>query len=234
MRPAETHSRAARRLPPPLVAFCLLLALGAGENSRAQSGRRVPRTTDSRAARADDAVAPAESPSPPPPKSPAEDAPRFSVVIAGRINSDEADERAKVILASFLKRLKDAPNVTSAYAGEMKREQATKRAQGEREAFVVHVELETDHVQGWKVLMSTPDLIVKYQVFAPGTGKSKMKGRVYFQPAGGARARKESWPGDPPIKMTPEAAGIEVAERVLAWLVEHRLYETPRVIGSRQ
>ena len=233
MRPAETHSRAAKSLPPPLVAFCLLLALGAGESSRAQSGRRVPRTTDGRAARAYDAAPPAESPSPPP-KSPAESAPKFSVVVAGRINSGEGDERANVILASLLKRLKDAPNVTTAYAGEMKRAQATRRAQGEQEAFVVHVELETDHVQGWKVLMSTPDLIVKYQVFAPGTGKSKMKGRVYFQPAGGARARKESWPGDPPIKMTPEAAGIEAAERVLAWLVEHRLYETPRVVGGKQ
>ena len=212
------------------MAFCLLLALGANETARAQSGRRVPRA-DGRAARTDEAPAPAE---PSPPKAAAEKAPQFSVLVAGRVDIDKEDERAKVILASFLKRLKDAPNVTSAYAGEMKREQATKRARGEREAFVVHVELETDHVQGLKILMSTPDLIVKYQVFEPVTGKRKMKGRVYFQPAGGARARKEEWPGDPPIKMTPEAAGIEAAERVLAWLADHRLYETPKAEGFRQ
>jgi len=220
-------------LRPSLVSFCLLLALGADAPTRAQSGRRVPRT-DGRAPRAEETPAATPAPSPPATRPAETNAPKFSVLVAGRVERVKEDERAHVILASFLKRLKDAPNVTAAYAGEMKREQATKRARDEREAFVVHVELETDHVQGMKILMSTPDLIVKYQVFAPETGQQKAKGRVYFQPAGGARARKENWPDGPPIKMTPEAAGIEAAERVLAWLVEHRLLETKPIVGRRQ
>ncbi|HYP52453.1 MAG TPA: hypothetical protein VEQ42_02875, partial [Pyrinomonadaceae bacterium] len=179
------------------------------------------------------AATPAESPAPATSNARAERAPEFSLVVAGRVDDERTSEQANVILASFLKRLKDAPNVAAAYAGEMKRDEAERRAKEESASFVVLVELEMDRVQDGRIVLRTPDLVVKYQIFAPATGRSKAKGKVFFQPAGGARARKDRWPDGPPIKMTPEAAGIEAAERVLNWLAAARLEETRKSGGVR-
>lgn len=233
----HTDTRARARPAIHFLAFGLLVALGANASVRAQSGRR-PTRPDTRASRPTDAPAPVATPAESPAPTAAANArtasaPEFSLVVAGRVEDGQTSEQANVILASFLKRLKDAPNAAAAYAGEMKREQAEGRAKGEREAFVVLVELEMDRVQDGRIILSTPDLVVKYQVFEPTTGRTKMKGKVYFQPAGGARARKERWPDGPPIKMTPEAAGIEAAERVLGWLAANRLEESRKQGGVR-
>jgi hypothetical protein len=55
-------------------------------------------------------------------------------------------------------------------------------------------------------------------VLAPHTGKRQTKGKVYFQGIGGGRMRKSGWPNGTPIRITPEAAGIEAADGLYFWL----------------
>jgi hypothetical protein len=57
-----------------------------------------------------------------------------------------------------------------------------------------------------------------YSVFRPHTGKEQTKGKVYYQGVGGGRLRKSEWPTGTPIRITTEAAGIEAAEQLHAWL----------------
>ena len=121
------------------------------------------------------------------------------------------------ITASFVKRLNEYQTVTGKWIGELNRNEAIKRAQSEADAFVVFVQFDVDRVQRGTVVLNTPDLQVKYYVFAPHSGEQKLKGKIYYQAIGGAKLRKENWPNGPAIKITPEATGIELAERVFHW-----------------
>ncbi|MGH9906044.1 MAG: hypothetical protein ACRD8U_10755 [Pyrinomonadaceae bacterium] len=60
---------------------------------------------------------------------------------------------------------------------------------------------------------------VKYYVYAPATGKLMTEGKIYYQSIGGGGARSDNWPSGPPIKITAEATGLEVAERLHDWLL---------------
>jgi len=93
------------------------------------------------------------------------------------------------------------------------------RAREQAESFVVLLQFEIDNFQEGRLVLNSPDLEVKYFIFAPGSGELKTKGKVYYQAIGGAKMRKDNWPNGPPIKITVEAAGIEAAERVHDWLL---------------
>lgn len=123
------------------------------------------------------------------------------------------------IYTSFLKRLNEFTNVSGTSIGDVSRQQAILRAQEEAESFVVLLHFEIDNFQEGRLVLNSPDLEVKYSIFAPGTGGLKSKGKVYYQAIGGAKMRKDNWPNGPPIKITVEAAGIETAERVHDWLL---------------
>lgn len=137
---------------------------------------------------------------------------QVKLLIACKIPDKDA---AELIRGYFLRRLNEASNVTASFVGKMARNEAQKRAQSEAEANVVWLEIETDNVQKGDIYFMTPDLAVKYQVFAPGTAQVKSKGKVYYQPANGARTRSGDWPSGTPVRITPEAAGIAAAELVL-------------------
>jgi hypothetical protein len=123
------------------------------------------------------------------------------------------------IYASFIKRLNEFLNVSGASIGEAKRQQAILRAREEDESLVVLLQFEIDNFQEGRLVLNSPDLEVKYFVFAPRSGELKTKGKVYYQAIGGAKARKDNWPTGTPIRITAEATGIEVAERVHDWLL---------------
>ncbi len=123
------------------------------------------------------------------------------------------------IYASFIKRLNEFPNVSGISIGDAKRQRAILRAREEAESFVVLLQFEIDNFQEGRLVLNSPDLEVKYFLFAPGTGQLKTKGKVYYQAIGGAKMRKDNWPNGPPIKITVEAAGIEAAERIHDWLL---------------
>lgn len=122
------------------------------------------------------------------------------------------------IYASVIKRLNEFTNVSGTAIGDLKREQVIKRAKAETESFVVLLQFDIDNIQNGKLVMNSPDLEVKYFVFAPHTGQQQLKGKLYYQAIGGAHGRRDTWPAGPPIKITVEAAGSEIAERVYAWL----------------
>ena len=122
------------------------------------------------------------------------------------------------IYASLIKRLNEFTNVSGTAIGELNRDQVIKRAKAEIESFVVLLQFDIDNVQNGKPVINSGDLEVKYFVFAPRTGEQQLKGKLYYQAIGGAHGRKDTWPAGPPIKITGEASGIEVAERLYAWL----------------
>ena len=126
-----------------------------------------------------------------------------------------------VIFASFIKRLNEFRNVNGSLIGEMTREHAAKRAQQETDAYIVLVQFAIDKYQGRKIVLDSPDLEIKYFVFAPLTLQPQLKGKVYYQAIGGGQRRKSNWPEDPPVKITVEAAGVEAAERLHDWLTEN-------------
>lgn len=122
------------------------------------------------------------------------------------------------IFASFVKQLNRYENIEAVSVGDIKEDQAVDRAKAEVEAFVVLIKFDIDSFQGGTIIMNSPDLKIDYSVLTPGTGKKQAKGKVYFQAIGGGRMRKSDWPNGTPIKITPEATGIEAADGLYFWL----------------
>jgi len=197
---------------------CLVLGLAMRESVSAQSGRRAPRTVPSTAL-------------PPPAVSTPEEevaarAKKFSelsypvhLLIARQVSSKHLTSE-DIIFSSFILRLKELPNIEGTLIGNLKRAAAAKRALSETDAYIVLLECEVDNFQGGKVIINSPDLEVKYYVFAPRDSKPRLKGKVYYQSMGGPQGRKANSPSDPPIRITAEAAGNEAAERLYFWLAE--------------
>src|SRR5258708_28090975 len=123
------------------------------------------------------------------------------------------------IFATFVKRLGEFTNVTAASLGDLKRENAIKRAKSETEAIVVLVQFDIDSFQHGTIILNSPDLDVRVLVFAPVTGQEKVKGKVYYKAVGGPMLKKDNWPNGTPIRITTEGVGIEAAEQVRDWLV---------------
>lgn len=196
------------------LSFALLIV--ATELVYAQSGRRAPRAEPSPKAAMPDKENDASQQTP---------LASTSQPVAHRMNLLVARQRSSkhlmsedTISASFLKRLNEFTGVTGSSLGELKREEAIKRARSEAESFVVLLQFEIDNFQEGRIVLDSPDLEVKYFVYAPRSGQLQTKGKVYYQAIGGAKIRKDNWPEGPPIKITAEAAGIETAERLHDWL----------------
>ena len=192
------------RVPLLLASLAILLTLIIGGAVAAQSGRRATRQ------RPTPEPMPIITPPPTPDPKKGRNLPNVPVIIAGRIGPKVTKARAEVIYNHFAIRLGDSMKVAS--VGLAKRDDAVERARGEAWPFVVFVEFEFESYRDGAVVFSSPDILVKYSVIDAQTGKSKANGRVYFQPNGAAERG-----GDAPVKITPEAAGEEVAERVLDW-----------------
>jgi hypothetical protein len=96
---------------------------------------------------------------------------------------------------------------------------AQARAKTEATAQVVIVTVDIDSYAGGTIILNSQDLEIEYFLFAPRSGKKLTQGKVYFQGVGSGRLRKSNWPNGTPVKMTPEAAGIEAAESLYQWLV---------------
>lgn len=200
-----------------LVALVLFQAFAA--TVAAQSGRRVSGTPTARAA--------IEIPTPQPLIDQLPLAVPFSrlyspvQLLIGKQPTSKHQPSEDVIFASFVKRLNEFRNVNGSLIGEMTREHAAKRAQQETDAYVVLVQFVIDKYQGRKIVLDSPDLEIKYFVFAPLTIQPQLKGKVYYQAIGGGQHRKSNWPEGPPVKITVEAAGVEAAERLHDWLTEN-------------
>ena len=198
----------------------LLLLFGLFDATEAQSGRRATKSQ------------PAGSPAPTPTSAATPDSPNTDLpltpplgglqqkvqLLIGKQPTRRHLQSEDVIFASFVKRLTQDTNVLATSVGDLKHTEAVIRARTEAEAFVVLLSFEIDSFQRGAIVLNSPDLQIDYLVLAPRTGKKQTTGKVYFQAIGGGRMRKSDWPSGTPIKITPEAAGIEAAEYVHDWL----------------
>lgn len=139
-------------------------------------------------------------------------------LLVGRQPTRKHLQSEDVILASFVNRLNEDVNISATAAGDLQHTEAVLLAKTEAEAYVVLLSFEIDSFQGGTIILNSPDLQIDYLVLAPQTAKKQTKGKVYFQAIGGGRMRKSEWPGGTPIRITPEAAGIEAADHVHDWL----------------
>lgn len=122
------------------------------------------------------------------------------------------------IFTSFVKQLNRYENIEATSIGDLKEGRAVERAKAETENFVILLRFDIDNFQGGTIIMNSQDLEIEYSVLAPHTGKKQTKGKVYFQTIGGGRMRKQDWPNGTPIRITPEATGIEAADGLYFWL----------------
>ena len=139
-------------------------------------------------------------------------------ILVGRQPTSKHLHSEDVIAASFVKRLNQYANLECSSIGDIKENQAIGRAKSETDAFVALLRFDVDSYQNGTIILNSQDLLIEYLVFAPRTGKKQTKGKVYFQGVGGGRMRKGDWPNGTPIKITPEAAGIEAAEDLYSWI----------------
>ena len=178
----------------------------------AQSGRRAPRTLPGSNSNQNLS---SEKPDQPPTFT---ELKTKTTVLVARKPTSKHFAVEDLIYASFVNRLNKYAGLTATAIGDLKREQVVKRARGEPEALAVLLHFDIDSYQEGTILINSQDLIVEYSVFAPRTGKQQSKGKVYYQGIGGGRLRKSEWPTGTPIRITPEAAGIEAAEQLYAWV----------------
>jgi hypothetical protein len=201
------------------VVFLLFgVALEAGE-AEAQSGRRAAKPSSPVSATSPPTVAPTESPNPAAEKPPGlgQLSSKVQLLVARQPTSKHLHTEDQ-ILASFVKHLNQYENIDATSIGDTKEGQAVERAKAETEAFVILLKFDIDSFQSGTIIMNSQDLQIEYSVLAPHTGKRQTKGKVYFQGTGGGRMRKSDWPNGTPIRITPEAAGIEAADGLYFWL----------------
>ncbi len=193
--------------------FCslavFLLSAGLQIDAAAQSGRRSPNQP---------AVSPPPS-SPAPANATAESSapanaerkPKVTILFARQRTSKHLPNE-DVIAASFFKRLAQYDGVNCISIGDLKQSKALARAKSEAEAFVVLLKFDINSYQSGNIILNSPDLEIEYFALAPRTGRKHAQGKIFFQTLGSGRMQKSDWPNGTPIKVTPEAAGIEAAE----------------------
>ena len=192
------------------------LALEAAE-VEGQSGRRAAQPSSPVSPTSGASVVPTESPDAEKPLRPGELPSKVRLLVARQPTAKHLHSEDQ-ILASFVKQLNRYENIEAMAVGDVKEGQAVERAKAETDAFVVLITFDIDRFQGGTIIMNSQDLEIEYSVLAPHTGKKQTKGKVYFQGIGGGRMRKQDWPNGTPIRITPEATGIEAADGLYFWL----------------
>src|SRR6185369_8124266 len=81
------------------------------------------------------------------------------------------------IFSALIKQLSAFKNVTATSVGDLKRDNAVKRAKNETESIVVLVQFDVDDFQHCTYFPNSPDLDVKVLVFEPRTGQKKFEGK---------------------------------------------------------
>lgn len=212
------HFQRNRRKRGLLAASSLLLLLAT--QTVAQSGRRPPKPTQPPVITPETDKKPSSLPS-------GRELSRKTSLIVGKQNSSKRLLSEDTIFAHFVQQLTGFKNVTTTSVGELKHDDAVKRAKSETAAIVVLLEFDVDEFQKGTYILNSPDLDIKIVVFAPGTGKKQFEGDVYYKAVGGPMLKKDNWPNGTPVRITTEAVGIEAAEQVRDWLiVEERRVKT--------
>lgn len=190
-----------------LLATVLFAALACPPAS-AQSGRRPP-------PRRPDPAPETPAPTPAPTVSAEADAPAIAIS-AGKINYsfNLPDYVCDDVFRACVGRIEKSARTFKILSGggDMNRKKATDLAKSEKETYVLLIEfsLENDMSGNSSVVIAT------YTVFTPGTGKSRVTSRVYFDAAYynrgvGSVVRRSRY-------YTPQEAGEKIAEDVMGSL----------------
>lgn len=196
-----------------LSLLSLLMMASVCVKVQAQSGRRAPKSPSTPV---QPAPAPAQSSPETTPTATNAAAKKTQLLVASYNSNPRSGGSAIVIFFNFNKRLNESATFAAKTIGSMKRDDAERRAKAEQEAYTIYLEVQPDLYQQGTLVMNSPDLIIRFYILAPVTGKVKGKGKVYYQAMAGSRSRTGDL-GDTTIKITPEAAGIEAADLVLDW-----------------
>lgn len=201
--------------------LCLMFTLTLCCAAQAQSGRRSPKPLSPPTP----APTPKESETPAPASKPAEPTQKLIVgmdemggaLMIPRYMSD-------AVWSGFVGEFRGLTSISISTDKSMRGKEASERAKKETENFVVLLQLDTNYINTTKTGQVYPeDVVVKYFVYAPVTGKVKAQGQVYVRSSGGILRRM-------PTSRTGEAqlneAGREAASRVLSAL--HK--ESPAIL----
>jgi len=197
------------------VLVWLLIFVVAAPLSLAQSGRRPPKQPTS-----PDPLPPKNEEPPIKPPTESNSAPKIPVKVVWQLtNIGSSSIYSRTVQEACLDRLSKSGSITpSAAANEMNRKQAIDIAKATTDTYVVWFELELDsQYQDRGGMGSVPPqyLAVRFEMYSPGTGKTKTGGRVYQRPQG---------PGGLPLPVPGTGAsgvyslayaGREMADRVL-------------------
>jgi hypothetical protein len=205
-----------------------LLLFGLLDQAEAQSGRRAAKSQPVNSANQKSPTS-AESPSPEETTKPVPGGLQQKVrLLVARQPTSRHLPAEDQILASFIKHLNTYENIEATSVGDFREARAAERAKAETEAFVILLKFDIDSFQSGTIILNSQDLQIEYSVLAPRTAKKQTKGKVYFQGIGGGRMRKSDWPNGTPIRITPDAAGIEAADGLYFWLKLATARETKR------
>jgi hypothetical protein len=198
----------------------LLVIFGVSASASSQSGRRAAKLTP--------APVPVEATTANSPNTSSRgQLPQKTRLLIARQTTRKHLQSEDVVFASFIKRLNEFGNVEGVAIGDMKQSQAAARAKTEVTAPVAILTFDIDSYAGGTIILNSQDLEIEYFLFAPRSGKKQTQGKVYYQGVGSGRLRKSNWPNGTPVKMTPEAAGIEAAESLYQWLLFNATMKKP-------
>lgn len=192
---------------------CALIAASVAP-AAAQSGRRPPpRRPDPPAA------TPAPAPTPAPPEAARPKTPISVAKDVANINFPHAV--AKYLVGECLSRFRAVPLYAASTVRDLRRNEAIDMAKADETAYVLWLEFTTDAADNDRSAMGRPDLrnlVVRYILYAPGTGDVTIQGRLYFTADTRARAGRVLIPyggGGRGSNYTLEEAGQKIAEHVM-------------------
>jgi len=204
--------KTARRLRRSVFVVSSLLVLLVTE-APGQSGRRAPKPPQTPVTTPQSEVAETK------PKSDGRELNHKVSLVVARESTSKRLISEEAIFSNFVARMNQLTNVTVTDLGELKRDQAVKRAKMETESAVVLMQFDIDEFQAGTIIVNPQDMDVKVTVFSPQTGQKKFEGKVYYKAVGGPMLKRDNWPNGTPIRITTEAVGIEAAEQVRDWLI---------------
>lgn len=199
-----------------MLLLCILVLLTASSISQAQSGRRPAKRPES-----PDPLPPKQEEPPVKPSSDQNSKPLIPVKVVWYLQSVSSSRiYSRIVEEGCLERLSQSHSVKATPAEDLNRKQAIDIAKASADTYVLWFELDVDAAYSGRVgIGSMPPqyLYVSYQVFTPGTGKTKTSGHVY---------QRQRGPGGMPLPLpgppTPASAeyslryaGQEMADRLL-------------------
>ena len=189
-----------------MLAFMLVIS---GISSHGQSGRRGAKPNTS-----PPVVTPAPANSPLEAADPTSRL-KLDLLVAVDYSGKKLPTEAQIYGSTSI-RLRETSDGSITAIGELKTSEVIRRAKQEETAYVALLKFEIDAVQDGRLILNSQNLEVQCHVYEPKTGKRIVRDKTYYQPVGpfGSRTPGEIGSGDPPVKLTTEAAGASVADQI--------------------